>query len=72
MGLAWGQGGGGLQARSGEGKLNKRQSMANAARPRALLGQNGGWEREGSPGACHLWLPSVVLRATQYSWRRRG
>lgn len=36
MGLARGQGGGGLQARSGEAKLNKSQSMANPGLSRAL------------------------------------
>lgn len=42
MGLALGQGGGGLQARSGEAKLNKSQSMANPALSRALLGHEWG------------------------------
>lgn len=77
MGLARGHGGGGLQAPSGEGKFNKRQSMATPARSRALLG------REGSPGACHLWLrlwPSDPPRTpggggdnpAGASWRGRG
>lgn len=43
MGLAGGQGGEGLQASGGEGKFNKRLSMANVAPGRALRGQKGGW-----------------------------
>lgn len=41
MGLAWGQWGGGLQARVGEAKLSKGQPMANRALSRALLGHKG-------------------------------
>ena len=65
MGLAWGQGGGGLQARVREVKLSKSQSMANPALSRALMGQ----KRGGAMGEQSRQLPSaarsLVLRPAQ-------
>lgn len=57
MGLAWGQWGGGLQARVGEAKLRKGQPRANRALSRALLGTKGEGRWGNSPDSCHLRLP---------------
>lgn len=65
MGLAWGQWGGGLQARGGEAKLSKGQPMANRALSRALLGHKGGGAMGEQSRQLPPAAPSLVLRPAQ-------